>query len=197
MEYRPQPPASDGVLMRRKPSDFLYRNVYTDSDGVIWFGVALPPCHTLWQCKVRTVVQPVAGNDLYPEAVRYLDLHLYQRSADCFLGVPFNIASYSLLLKLLAHTHNMDPGRFIHTFGDLHIYNNHREQVKVQQDRSPFPAPNVALPADLFGRGFDGMMQWAERVGTCALQKELSPETWPAVLKGYLCHASIKAEVAV
>lgn len=160
--------------------------------------VALPPCHTLWQCKVRT--SSWWEQDVYENKVREskcLDLHLYQRSADSFLGVPFNIASYSLLLQLLAHTHGFEPGRFIHTFGDLHIYNNHKDQVKLQLEREGFNAPQVGLPKTLYKTGFDGLMQWAKMVETEALEKTLNPETWPAVLRGYMHHAPIKAEVSV
>lgn len=155
--------------------------------------VALPPCHTLWQCKVRTV-SPEKRNDGMNQ---YLDLQLYQRSADAFLGVPFNIASYALLLQLLAHTHGMKAGCFIHAFGDLHIYNNHREQVRLQMSRTPWPSPEVLLPEDLRGRGFAGVMEWAARVEREALQQVLRPDTWPAVLANYVHHPSIKAAVAV
>jgi thymidylate synthase len=173
--------------------------------------VALPPCHTLFQCKVRTV-RGLEGSDVddgVNEAtadVRYLDLQLYQRSADCFLGVPFNIASYALLLQLLAHTHNMKPGRFIHTFGDLHIYNNHQAQVQEQLARGPFQAPQLALPGTLRGGGFDGIMQWAYLVGEAALnpqvrfvtpEREVSPYGQPVAICNYQYHPAIKAEVAV
>jgi thymidylate synthase len=162
--------------------------------------VALPPCHTLWQCKVRERrVGPVMESKdcETPHTVRYLDLHLYQRSADCFLGVPFNIASYSLLLQLLAHTHGLLPGQFIHTFGDLHIYNNHREQVKEQQDRVPFPAPSVLLPTDLRGTGFAGVIQWAAMVGQQAVAVNFRDTGSPVRLCNYQCHDAIKAAVAV
>lgn len=160
--------------------------------------VALPPCHTLWQCKVCT--KSWWEQDCYENKIReekFLDLHLYQRSADSFLGVPFNIASYALLLQLLAHTHGFKPGRFIHTFGDLHIYNNHKEQVKLQLEREGYAAPQVGLPKTLCNTGFNGLIQWARLVEEAALEKTLSPETWPAVLRGYMFHAPIKAEVSV
>lgn len=102
--------------------------------------MALAPCHTLFQFYV----DPTEGT---------LSLQLYQRSADIFLGVPFNIASYALLTCLVAQVTGLRPGDFVHTFGDLHLYENHLEQAKEQLQREPRPAPQVALnPAvtDLF-----------------------------------------------
>jgi thymidylate synthase len=92
--------------------------------------MALPPCHTLWQVRI-------AGGKLH--------LQLYQRSADMFLGVPFNIASYSLLLLMLAHVTGYEPGDFVHTIGDAHIYSNHMEQVKLQLSRTPKALPTVRI----------------------------------------------------
>jgi thymidylate synthase len=96
--------------------------------------MALPPCHTLFQFYVR-------GDRL--------DLQLYQRSADMFLGVPFNIASYSLLLMMVAQVTGYEPGEFIHTLGDAHIYTNHREQVELQLSREPRPLPTMVLNPDV------------------------------------------------
>ncbi len=92
--------------------------------------MALPPCHTLYQIDVRD------GK---------LSLQLYQRSADMFLGVPFNIASYSLLALILAHVGGFAPGDFVHTFGDAHIYDNHIDQVKIQLAREPKPFPQMLI----------------------------------------------------
>lgn len=92
--------------------------------------MALPPCHCLFQFNV------LAGK---------LYCQLYQRSADLFLGVPFNITSYSLLTMLMAHVTGLQPGEFIHTFGDLHIYMNHIEQVREQLRRIPGPLPTLMI----------------------------------------------------
>lgn len=96
--------------------------------------MALPPCHTLWQ------VQILDG---------HLNLQLYQRSADMFLGVPFNIASYSLLLCMLAHVTGYKPGTFVHTIGDAHIYLNHLEQVNTQLSREHRPLPKLEILRDV------------------------------------------------
>jgi thymidylate synthase len=92
--------------------------------------MAIPPCHVLYNLNVTN---------------NKLSLQLYQRSCDAFLGVPFNIASYSLLTKILAQVCGYEPGDFVHTYGDIHVYGNHYEQVKEQISRAPKPFPKIRI----------------------------------------------------
>ncbi|WP_199287694.1 thymidylate synthase [Maricaulis salignorans] len=124
--------------------------------------MALPPCHTLYQFNV---------------ADGKLSCQLYQRSADMFLGVPFNIASYALLTTMVAKVCGLEPGEYIHTFGDAHIYSNHMDQVAEQLSRQPRKLPRLRLNPDandLFGFEYEDIM-----------------------LEDYDPHPGIKAPVAV
>lgn len=124
--------------------------------------MALPPCHLLTQFHVRE---------------GQLHAHLYQRSADMFLGVPFNIASYALLVYLMAYKLDLQPGTLVHTFGDVHIYENHMEQVNEQLTRDPRPLPTLEVSGE-----FDDLCE--------ATMDNLT-------LTGYDPHPAIKAPVAV
>jgi len=98
--------------------------------------MALPPCHLLFQFYVH---------DARVGQRMGLSCQLYQRSADLFLGVPFNIASYALLTELVAHVCNYEPREFVHTFGDVHLYSNHLDQARLQLEREPKPLPKLWL----------------------------------------------------
>ena len=116
--------------LRNKPES--RRHIVTAWNPIDVPRMALPPCHTLWQCYVNN-----RG---------FLSLHLYARSIDSFLGLPFNIASYALLTHILARSCQLFPGELIISFGDLHIYKNHREQVAEQLSHEARPLPQLHLP---------------------------------------------------
>ena len=122
----------------------------------------LPPCHAMFQFYV---------------ANGRLSLQLYQRSADCFLGIPFNIASYSLLLMMMAQITGLKAGDFVHTLGDAHLYLNHIEQAKLQISREPYSLPQMKINPevkDIFGFKYEDFS-----------------------LENYIAHPHIKAEVSV
>lgn len=124
--------------------------------------MALPPCHSLFQFYV---------------AEGRLSCQLYQRSADVFLGLPFNILSYSLLIHMICHQTGLEPGEFVWTGGDVHIYQNHFEQVKTQLKREPLPLPKLKFarkPKSLFDYQYEDF-----------------------IIEGYESHPAIKAPVAV
>lgn len=135
---------------------------FSPKDNAAMGKQALPPCHTLFQFYVHD------GK---------LSCQLYQRSADIFLGVPFNIASYALLTMMVAQVCDLTPGDFVHTFGDAHLYSNHLDQVNEQLSRTPHPLPQMKLnPAikDIFGFTIDDFE-----------------------LVNYLAHPVIKAPIAI
>jgi thymidylate synthase len=133
--------------------------------------MALSPCHCLFQFYTLPP-DPSRG-----ETRRKLSCQLYQRSADVFLGVPFNIASYALLTMMIAQVCDMEPREFIHTFGDVHLYKNHIAQAKLQLSRDPFPAPAMRINPevkDIFSFRYEDF-----------------------TLENYQSHPAIKAQVAV
>src|SRR5258706_235161 len=122
------------------------RLIVTGWDPRVCDDVALPPCHTLFQFKV--------------ENEKTLHCQLYQRSADAFLGVPFNISSYALLTHLVAYVCGLEAGNFIHTFGDLHIYSNHLEQVEELLSRKPLQLPKLEFINAENLKGLDGLLNF-------------------------------------
>lgn len=124
------------VIDRIKTNPSCRRLIVTAWDPATCEQVSLPPCHTMFQFKVS-------------HGGTRLNCQLYQRSADGFLGVPFNIASYALLTHMIAQVCDLEVGEFIHTFGDLHIYENHINQVKEQLSREPLPLPKLWLNPEI------------------------------------------------
>ncbi|WP_029035078.1 thymidylate synthase [Salinimicrobium terrae] len=133
-------PNSRRMLVTAWNPSVLPDNSKSFSENVANNKAALPPCHAFFQFYVSPPA-PEGGENAKPR----LSLQLYQRSADIFLGVPFNIASYALLTMMMAQVCGYEPGEFIHTFGDAHIYNNHLEQVNLQLSRDFRPLPVMKL----------------------------------------------------
>jgi thymidylate synthase len=168
-------PARDGIdqiarlveNIRANPNS--RRLIVTGWDPRVCDEVDLPPCHTLFQFKV--------------EGGKVLHCQLYQRSADAFLGVPFNISSYALLTRMLAHACELEAGDFIYTLGDYHIYQNHLEQVHELLSREPLPLPQLEIRDEAKHlRGLAGLLDMR--------YENLN-------LVGYQSHGKIAAPVAV
>ena len=151
-----------GVLQQIKTHPDSRRLIVTAWNPADVDKMALPPCHTFFQFYVSE------GR---------LSCQLYQRSADTFLGVPFNIASYALLTSMMAQVCGLEPGVFVHSMGDAHIYHNHFEQVRLQLSREPYALPRLRLNPevkDLFAFRYEDIE-----------------------IQNYQCHPTIKGDVAV
>ncbi|HYR74331.1 MAG TPA: thymidylate synthase [Pyrinomonadaceae bacterium] len=155
------------------------RLIVSGWDPGVCDSVDLPPCHTLFQFKVEQ-------NGALPHrraSAPLLHCQLYQRSADAFLGVPFNISSYALLTHLVAHVCGLEVGEFIYTLGDYHIYQNHKEQVQELLSREPKPLPRLEIRDEANRlRGLQGLLDMRYE---------------DIALVGYESHAKIAAPVAV
>lgn len=148
-----------------KTNPFGRRHILSAWNVEMIESMALPPCHVMSQ--------------FYVSSDGVLSCQMYQRSADMFLGVPFNIASYALLQSILANILDLEPGDFVHTFGDAHIYKNSINQVKEQLIREPKKLPRLIMP----------------KIQSLESLKEMSIDDF--VLKGYKSHPALKAEMAI
>ena len=154
------------VVSSLKTNPYSRRHIVTAWNPADVDAMALPPCHCLFQFFV-------APDD---QGVDRLSCQLYQRSADVFLGVPFNIASYALLTQMMAKVTGLKPGEFVHTFGDAHLYLNHVEQAQTQLQRSPRPLPTLRI---------------ADKTDLFAFEEA------DFALEGYDPHPHIKADISV
>src|SRR5215831_3521022 len=176
-------PQHDGVdqiarlINQIETNPFSRRLIVSGWDPRECDNVDLPPCHTIFQFKVEEAQTLPDGRATAP----ILHCQLYQRSADAFLGVPFNIASYALLTHMAAHVCDLQVGDFVYSLGDYHIYQNHLEQVKELLAREPRPLPRLEIVAD-GKRGLEGLLGFS--------YEDLN-------LIGYEAHAKIAAPVAV
>jgi len=150
------------LIERIKNNPYSRRHIVSGWNVAFVEEMALPPCHTLFQFYV---------------ADGKLSCQLYQRSADIFLGVPFNIASYALLTMMVAQVTGYEPGEFVHTFGDAHLYLNHLDQARLQLSREPYPLPQMKINPDVDNL-FDFRYEDFE-------------------LQNYQSHPAIKAPIAV
>lgn len=157
-----------GLIHDLKNNPFSRRHIVTAWNPSNIESMALPPCHCLFQFNVRP------SENGTPE---YLDCQLYQRSCDVFLGVPFNIASYALFTMMVANVVGMKPGDFIHTFGDVHIYKNHLNQVNEQLSREPYPLPKMVI-----NKNANNIFEYCLEDFT---------------MENYMCHSKISAPIAI
>ena len=162
------------VIKRIKEKPDCRRLIVNAWNAAMIPNMALPPCHTMFQFYVRN---------------EKLSCQLYQRSADLFLGVPFNIASYAALTHLIANDAGLEVGDFVHTFGDVHIYKNHIDQCKILLEREPLPLPKLEVSLER-----DDLMFF--------IDKQCHKMSWDKIQKtikltGYKSHGTLKGEVSV
>lgn len=186
------------VIQNIKTKPFDRRKVITAIDPAHDEDLALYWCHCLFQFNCREMpiyevgryVKEPTGEAMMAAPRYYLDCQLYQRSADMFLGVPYNISSYALLTHIIAKLCNMVPGDFIHTFGDSHIYDNHREQVDLQLVRDPetYKLPSLLMSAEAINLLED------DNLHVTTLFENLKPDDF--MLMKYESYPAIKAELS-
>ena len=192
------------VLNGLKTNPMGRRHIVTAIDPANDQDLALYWCHSMFQFNCRSLTHTERCDLLYAEGQPshvyanttdedlelipkyYLDLQLYQRSGDLFLGVPYNISSYALLLTIFARMLNMVPGEYIHTFGDVHLYENHIEQINLQLRRGEFPLPKLVINPHT--------MHWFQVVAEPFRSYHYNPEDFR--LDGYQHHEKIKGKLS-